>query len=241
MSSDQDLRGEYKLPAAEVSKFRKRMNDGAKAHRSSLKGDVELALEKGWATEEPWGWSLSRDARRRLPHWNEDHRSLLEAVKDRAPGGKKVTVADLDRIVPKPTNRTTSWGGDLGGVRLDPKSRTVSISVEGNHAVDDMGGEWWCKPYNEAMKRVAWTRSTGGFSRYTDEYALDAAMEGGGGDPVTTQDFRGPLGWAAYKAERGMDHPDSPAGKKLHSKARNRQYSNGVGSNQYRTRAGGWR
>ena len=230
MSSHQEFRAKYKLPSAEVPKFRKRMNASAQAFRDDVKNEAQRALDAG-VYEDYGNWRRKDD--KEISYEASD---VIGALKTNAPGAKKVTQKAVDEIVPKPTNKSTKWGC----VRLDPQTREVTLSLEGNWALSHAGEErWeWCPAWS-ALNSVKWTRGSGGSSVSTDEYARDAAMEYGD-DPMSRNDHKGPIGWAEFEFRMGFPHPESPKAIKAKQGSSGR-YRNGVGSNQHRTRAGSYR
>lgn len=232
MSNYQEYQARYKLPSAEVSKFRKQMNAAAQTFRNEVKSEAQRALDAG--VYEDYGIWRRKDNR----GISSEVSDVIGALKGNAPGAKKVTQKAVDEAIPKPTNKTTKWGC----VRLDPETRAVTLSVEGNRALDHAGEDRWeWGPAQKALDSVKWTRGSGGSATYTDEYARDAAMEYGG-NPVEQRGHRGPIGWAEYEYDRGFPHPESPKAIKANGpRSRSSSYRDGIGSNQYRKQPGSYR
>lgn len=107
------------------------------------------------------------------------------------------TVADVDKVVAKATNRTVSFpiigkdGYSEGNITFD--GRTVIWNVpENNHAVDDaneseIGTKFWL-----AIERVKWTRGTGGSIWGNNEY--NEGEHGHGRGPDYLCSTYGPVG-----------------------------------------------
>lgn len=80
-------------------------------------------------------------------------------------------------------------------------SRTVVWSVhESNHAVDFAHEHPVARAFFAALHKIAWTRGSGGFTTYTDEYMRSASDEGRFGDSNSLCYVYGPLGKAEEKA-----------------------------------------
>lgn len=78
------------------------------------------------------------------------------------------------------TVRATSWAGEI---TFNDAAKTITWTVaENNHAVEEARGSRVAQALFNALNRVKWTRTTGGFIEYVDEY-----MEGYDGHKASPQ------------------------------------------------------
>jgi hypothetical protein len=106
------------------------------------------------------------------------------------------TVAHVSRVAPKATTSTKSYtaigkdGFEACVFTLD--GRTLSYEVfEGNHAVDDAHDSWMYNIVFSFLRKVQWTRGTGGYIKGNNEYNEDEFGHQAGSYLVSTF---GPVG-----------------------------------------------
>lgn len=105
----------------------------------------------------------------------------------------KVQAPKKKDIAPLPA-ATWSFSGDECGINIDPKTRVLTWRVSrNNHAVENAWESPFGRLFSEQLRKIKWTRGTGGVFRYTDEYAEDAALEHGSNAVRISHAF-GPLG-----------------------------------------------
>lgn len=130
---------------------------------------------------------------------------VLRRIQYMAARGEKAihqpTVEDVSVYAPAATNRTKMFS--LGEASITVEKNNVTWDVpENNHAI-----EWAEKHplhgvFFGALKKVQWTRGTGGVISGNNEYNRDD-QEAGGGANYITNTF-GPQGTAAKASEMGM-------------------------------------
>lgn len=119
---------------------------------------------------------------------------------------RKIQAPKKKDLPPLLASKTWAFGNSECGVSIDPKARTLRWSVpEGKNAVDDAWASLLGRTLNEELKKVKWTRGTGGAFNYTDEYQSDGAMEHGY-NPISISQAFGPL------AEAERDHRSGLSG-----------------------------
>lgn len=107
------------------------------------------------------------------------------------------TVADVEQVAPRPTNRTnhfpirTHRGGTEGGITFDGRTVTWNV-MENNHAVENAHEAPLAAVFFNYLDSVKWTRGTGGYGTGNNEYNREDDAPGGGGN-YTTFSY-GPLG-----------------------------------------------
>ncbi len=127
---------------------------------------------------------------------------MLEVLQDLTyrlgPNGQGMRVAphkprhaDVDRVAPRANVRTTSFRLGEATVTFDGANMTWAVA-ENNHAVDVAHQHPIVGALFSELRRVAWTRGTGGVIVGNNEYNRDNREAGGGANYVTAQ--FGPLG-----------------------------------------------
>lgn len=147
-------------------------------------------MPRGYSFREPkWDQHVRDEAINMVLPWREGQPRKLQAPKKK----------DLP---PLPAN-TTSFHMGEAHVFIDPKTRRVEWSVaENNHSVSRARESLLGQVFFSQLNNVKWTRQTGGFLRYTNEYMRDAAWESGA-DAVDTRNHKGPLGEKQREYEMG--------------------------------------
>ena len=113
------------------------------------------------------------------------------------PGVKPVR--PLKKDFPKLTNKTTQIDNDDCTVVFNDKTHTVSWSVqENNHAVENARESILGQAFFSALRKIKWTRGSGGELVGNDEYNQDDCSSGGGAN--YTKAHYGPKG---EKGRRG--------------------------------------
>ena len=81
----------------------------------------------------------------------------------------------LKKDFPLATNKTTAFECDEGHLSFDDQTRTVHWSVYNNNRSCERARQHpIAKVFFQALRAVKWTRDSGGFIEYTNEYAADA-------------------------------------------------------------------
>lgn len=98
-----------------------------------------------------------------------------------------VKQADIDQwIGPKATNRTTEFR--CGQATLSFNGNTVTWNVpDNNHAVDEARNHPVAAAFFNYLRRMTWTRGSGGTIIGNNEYNGDGGGEGAGGNYVTEE------------------------------------------------------
>ena len=95
-------------------------------------------------------------------------------------------VRPLKKDFPKFTNKSLTFSNDFCSVILNDKARTARWNVqENNRAVDDARDSALGEAFFAALRKVKWTRGSGGQLVGNDEYNSDNQFVGGGGNYVT--------------------------------------------------------
>jgi hypothetical protein len=119
-------------------------------------------------------------------HDNENAHDLHWVLLDLADHPRKATHADIDRAVPRASNRTTYF--QLGEASITFAGRRVTWSSgSNNHQVERARKHPVARAFFDALDRVKWTRGTGGRLVGNDEYNEESRQEGGGGNYVTEE------------------------------------------------------
>jgi len=127
--------------------------------------------------------------------------SMLDtARRDADKGIHQPTVAEISIHAPKVTNRTatfpviTRYGSEEGTITF--KSNVVTWNVpEGNHAVEDAHEAPLGQVFFDALSKIKWTRTSGGYGTGNNEYNRDNSEYGGGGNYISFA--YGPIGETA--------------------------------------------
>jgi len=125
---------------------------------------------------------------------------MLEAVASKP---RRLTLPEVAKRFPKPTNRTTSWHVGLeAGISL--KGRVVTwFTGDNNHSVETAHEEPLAGTFFGFLNKVKWTRGTGGVGTGNDEYNEESRDAGRGANYIT---FRyGPLGDREFEFVNGFN------------------------------------
>jgi len=136
--------------------------------------------------KQTWGWD-GNDEKHEL---FDSMERLLFVADPKTPGAWKRTKLQM----PKKTDldlKAVSKDANImlpnASVHFRNKTRTVTWDVdESNHAVENAHEHWFAKKLFAALKRITWTRGSGGKIIGNDEYNRDegGSYEGGGGSYV---------------------------------------------------------
>jgi len=151
-----------------------------------------------------WGWECPSDEVRE--RFDTMRRLLFVFDPKLGPGAydrtKLVTPKKLALDL-KPVSKDADIHLPDASVHFRNKGRTVEWDVpENNHAVENARDHWFAKKLFAALRRIEWTRGSGGQIVGNDEYNRDECKhyEGGGGSYVTME-----FSAAATKARRRLD------------------------------------
>ena len=101
----------------------------------------------------------------------------------------------------KLTNKTNRIDNDDCTVTFNDKTHTVAWSVhENNHAVEDARESILGQAFFSALRKIKWTRGSGGELVGNDEYNRDDCSSGGGANHITSH--YGPVGEKRKLARR---------------------------------------
>lgn len=122
---------------------------------------------------------------------------MLWAVTREHKAPHQPTVTDVNRVVPKMTNRDNTFpvlntdGSDEATIAFTGREVTWSVG-ENNRAVEHANAAPLALVFFAALTKVTWTRGTGGEIVGNDEYNEDSRDSGGGANYITKT--YGPLG-----------------------------------------------
>jgi hypothetical protein len=213
MSRNEWERGTLKFPSAAWAPFKKALQEGMSKHKEAdyalalklhaalveqKKGkrgfDLKAAFDAEYRAEvrdtsySRWG---SSGMVRKHPFVTVDYYEVKQSIlgKDATPGLYKPQKKDF----PKCTSATLTFSGDSCSVSLDNTKREVTWATDdGNHSVDHAHESALGQLVFELLKKVKWTRNTGGTIQGNDEHNRKNTDEGGGGNYVSHR--FGPLG-----------------------------------------------
>ncbi|MBP7629335.1 MAG: hypothetical protein KA758_02690 [Acidimicrobiales bacterium] len=192
-------RGTLKLPTAEFSKLRKKLEDSDR----SLKEQVFDHSQKFWKalpaaikTKKPADGAWNVEFHKALDDYCAGLGGLAEPVRNQV---GRCGWGERPRRVLKsemnfPTNRTTSFDVDGGeaSITFDRASSSVTWSVmENNHAVETARTDPLARVFFRELGKINWTRGTGGVIVGNNEYNHGDGV--GDGANYIVEGF-GPLG-----------------------------------------------
>lgn len=216
-------RGQVLLPQAAVTPLKKVLRVHVnREHEQAVKLANEFyAYSKGTRSRKLFlerlsTWQVSKARRDRYGHPVHDPivrgvRDLLEDsvggryIRDPERTPHKLTVAEISKRFPKATNKTNKFrvrcheGCEAGIIELD--GRTLSWECfENNHATERFHEAPIVVEMFKQLKRVQWTRDTGGRSWGSNEYADEARRDDGYAADLA-QETWGPVG-EQYRADQ---------------------------------------
>lgn len=209
MSNHQEERGTYLSPAKELPGLHKALREYANDLHDKVRAEVQRlhqiaggtrsvtkyaevmrghgCFDQWYAMGRPNGIPVDADSVNRLAYEVIDH--MLRDAHEGRKNVHKPTVAEIERYAPQATNRTSEFFPDFES-SISFSGREVTWSVEqNNRSVDHTHETLMAKIFWGHMDRINWTRNSGGFCLYVDEYRREL---GGGGDVETNR--YGPLG-----------------------------------------------
>lgn len=193
------------LPSAAVAPLKKSLRDtGNKLHNAvlaecrawwaknktqSLDRYRQRLEESSYNVVQAWqGGQRLRVPREQVAlKYEESLRALQKIQFDSQFDGKplrQVQVADLNRIAPRYTNRDTVFHCGEADIVFNDRNVIWTVS-ENNHAVDRAREHLLAKKFFQELKKVKWTRGSGGVIVGNDEYNEESLDIGGGGNYIT--------------------------------------------------------
>ena len=180
-------RGDLKLSVKEYSRVKKAMIAEFNRHNENEYNKAVKVWERLKAHGKPRGqtWTSVFD---KLQLWSMSEDFQWHNMKD----GKLLKPKKKDYLKKVDRKRVEIYFEDACIVFND-KDRVIHWNVgENNHAKDRAWDHPLGKVFYNILRRVDWTRGTGGIFVGNDEYNRDSDYEGGGGNYVTAR--FGPLG-----------------------------------------------
>ena len=168
--------------------------------------------DREWSAEAAsidWRYAGRRDERKELV--NRIAGQVIAEMLSRAKKGsiapQQPTVADLDRVIPKATNKTTRFPvfarDGYSEAEISFNGRVVRWYVgENNHAVDAAREAPLAVLFFAHLNRIQWTRGTGGVGLYHSEYQDDYASADSYARSISFA--YGPIGEAAEARRMGV-------------------------------------
>lgn len=187
-------RGRFILPTKDVAAVKKALRDVANSLHNEVRAEA-IRLHKSFATTSRTRYT-DRLNQAKYEYYSPGRLStprqtvVMEAAfqvldhKLYESGSKapsQPTVADIDRVAPRATNRTDTF--QTPDLTITVRGREAIYEVpENNHARDRADQHPLTVTLFGVFNRIAWTRGTGGVSLGNDEYNRDVDYEGGGGN-----------------------------------------------------------
>lgn len=201
MSNYQESRGVFTLPTAAVSKVRGGLVDILMKKELDAYERVVAFWRKGQGKDRKYKYA---DLRRRDNREFDELWSLLEKVFNNSYElvgllEKGLKPLKKDYCLTKKTQ--TEFGHSDLVVTFNKREVTWRVH-ENNHSHDDAEESIIGRTLLGLLSRVEWTRGSGGYIRYTDEYLNDSAIEHGG-SATSLQCVYGPKGERAQEIENG--------------------------------------
>ena len=233
MSCNEWEEGTIKLPTAEFARVRKALEDADRTRKERVFAQTQVfwkGLTRKAQTNhkeyesaaydftEKLGRSTSRDrygfsADGPDADLADDLRDALQLPYAWDPATRERVEPKPGRVLPAdmkyPTNRTTAFHADDASIIFTKDTSSVTWSVgENNHAVERAREQPIAQAFFGELRKVRWTRGTGGIITGNDEYNREDRSSGGGGN--TTNQGLGPVGAADPDAyNRTDDYLDS--------------------------------
>lgn len=196
--------GTITLPSAEVAGLKKILRDYVKTLHDEVRAEaIRLHKEVAKSTRsarlyrerltayDEQRWEAER---RRSTGWHstslrtDEHKALVSAMArsvlhgmlngqwgQPAPTPHQPTVADVNSVIAKATNRTVHFpiigpdGYDEGSITFDGRQVIWDVP-ENNHSVDRAHESEIARKFFQALDKVKWTRGTGGSTYGNNEY-----------------------------------------------------------------------
>ena len=214
MSNNEYENGKFTLPSIEVGPLRKVLRDDQNAFADAVRAEamrIHGAIATTSRTKYDAGIQAQRRARapqfdRSTHQWartgdvTEAAFQVLSAMLWRREGKAPVQpiLDDYKHIAPRANTSTTIFpivddgGWQAGAISFDGRHVTWSV-YENNHAVDHARDGRTARVFFTALRKIRWTRGTGGFIMYDSEYHED---EMGNRTGASLSAHWGPLGEA---------------------------------------------
>lgn len=228
------------LPTAEVAPLKKVLreytnqlhadvlDEAKKMHRSvkttSLKKYCEtLNLWVRGVHESGAARSGQGPAANRLARWALE--GVVQSQAREGKGPRTPTVADVERVAPRATNRTTNFtvcdqhGFNAATITFEGRKVTWHVD-ENNHAVETAHEAPLGALFLAHLDKIRWTAKTGGTFTGNNEYNREDRDAGGGSNYITL-DF-GPLGEDAKARSMGIAPSKWRAMKRANAAQRSR-------------------
>jgi hypothetical protein len=176
-------RGEFKLPTAEYSKFRKNLI----VVWNNWWDQIYTVAKDLYPKVKKMDWEQLYKACDQMAHqmrWGEEGaHNLISILWDSK--SKKIVSPKKKDLPKKPVSKGCSLPLDEACITFVDASRVVIWEVdENNHSCDRAHEHYIARKFFEALNRVQWTRGTGGKIIGNDEYNRESDWEGGGGNYV---------------------------------------------------------
>lgn len=140
--------------------------------------------------------------------WRVARLLVTPATPDGAP--RKIQAPKKKDLPQLLQSKTWEFSSGECSVSISPKTRSLEWSVsEGKNAVDHAWESLLGRTLAAELKKVTWTRGTGGAFNYTDEYASEGAMEHGY-SPISISHAFGPLGEREQEYRSGIPRKMRP-------------------------------
>lgn len=231
-------RGQITLPSAEVAGLKAVLRDYVNALHAEVRAEAvrvhkdvfkstrsESLYQQRFAEWQRAAWASPSPSNGMRVTSSESRRTLVrtlvaEVLNPACRGGaiNQPTVADVDRVVARATNRTATFpvisGRGHREASVSFNGRVVTWDVpENNHSVDNARESEAAGLFFAALGRVKWTRGTGGAIWGNNEY--NEGEHGYGRGPDYMGDTFGPLGEAATVAKYRAQGFDLKTAKSL--------------------------
>lgn len=227
MSCNEWEEGTIKLPTAEFARVRKALEDADRTRKERVFAQTQVfwkGLPRKAQTNpkeyesaaydftEKLGRSTSRD---RYGYQSDgpdadladDLRDALQLPYAWDPATQKRVDPKPKRVLPAdmkyPTNRTTTFHADDASIYFTKDTSTAWSVGENNHAVEHAREQPIAQVFFDELRKVRWTRGTGGIITGNNEYNQENREAGGGGN--TTNQGLGPVGAADQDAYNRTD------------------------------------
>ena len=174
--------GTIKLPTKIFAKFRREFIDGYNNIQQQRLNDIkdyrETALRRGAGQR---GFDFQHSMHNMTSGYIE-----YDAVSNLFPDDRNKPLMPTKKMFNFVNSKDNNFAVDEGGITFNKKAHTVTWSVpENNHACEAARGTKEAILFFQMLRRVTWTRGSGGVIVGNNEYNGDDMGEGGGGNYVT--------------------------------------------------------